>query len=421
MDVPVEDFAQWLDSKHYPEARKEMLRKAKASLESRPIRVSDSYVQMFVKVEKLLKPAMPRAIQPTSDRYLVTLGPFISSIEKVLTKRHDFLTKGLDYSRLGELYSSKLSRFACPVVLEVDFSKFDAHVDTRLLALEHAVYRRYCTSPVLAQLLSWQLETKGSSRYGWEYKRSGGRCSGHPNTSIGNALLHSSMHLAIARMTEITVELMVDGDDGMVIMEVGDANRWPMQWYEMFGFTIEWKWATPAEASYCSGHFMDINTPEGQSKIFVRSLGKAIAKIPWAIGLLTERQKEERAHDVLHADLALMPAVPVLSTLLDYWHRLYKCTIVKKHALRWGLRQMEIEVPHSAASREPDSVSRDWFQKVYGLAPCEQVLVESVVRHHGWHDWLNNVVDACRERECEHLDKLDQSIIDRALFLNNQS
>lgn len=407
--VPL-SFQQWLDSRGYPAPRKAALERAYQSLSMSPVSVHDSRVEAFVKVEKLLKPGVPRLIQPTRDRYLVALGPFIASLEKALVSAHYWLTKGSTYWELSVLFCDCLRHFSDPVVLEVDFSKFDAHVSRDLLEIEHGIYRRYCGDPLLRLLLSWQLFTRGSCRLGWKYARHGGRCSGHPNTSIGNGMLHGLMHLTISKMCGVPIRLMVDGDDGLVFMESDQACRWPLWAYEKFGFSVQASFHPPQHASFCSGMFMPDSPDNGLPYRFIRHPGRVLAKLPWALRVVPDALIPQRAHDLVHAELFLAPNVPLLTPLLRYWHDLHLCGGFDPTKLSWGLAKVDYDQPWDVC--RISMVSRLWFADVFDVTVQEQLHIESVIERQGWHPRLMRLVEGVRESALVHEGKVPLNVVE---------
>jgi hypothetical protein len=196
---------------------------------------SDSTIKMFVKSERIqpdgAKPNPdPRAIQFRNARYCVELARFLKPIEEHLYALSGVgvgvppsraIAKGLNQVERAKLLAEKMSCFDDPVVVSLDASRFDQHVDRELLKVEHSVYLQCCFDAFFALLLSWQLDNKCFSSRGIKYKVSGKRMSGDMNTALGNCLLMIIMLVAFMSWCR-KWDVLDDGDDVLVIIERRD-------------------------------------------------------------------------------------------------------------------------------------------------------------------------------------------------------
>jgi hypothetical protein len=199
---------------------------------------SDSTIKMFVKSERIqpdeAKPNPdPRAIQFRNARYCVELARYLKPIEEHLYALSGVgvgvppsraIAKGLNQVERAGLLAEKMSRFDDPVVVSLDASRFDQHVDRELLVIEHSVYLSCCLDAFFALLLSWQLSNKCFSSRGIKYKVSGKRMSGDMNTALGNCLLMIIMLVAFMVWCR-KWDVLDDGDDVLVIIERRDLPR----------------------------------------------------------------------------------------------------------------------------------------------------------------------------------------------------
>ena len=108
------------------------------SLKVSPIEEKDSYLNAFVKCEKInrtakLDPA-PRIIQPRKPRFNVCLGRYIKPIEHAIYRAIDkvfgspTVVKGMNATERGLLLARKWARFSDPVAIGIDAKRFDQHV-----------------------------------------------------------------------------------------------------------------------------------------------------------------------------------------------------------------------------------------------------------------------------------------------------
>lgn len=386
--APLMSFEEWLATcTAYTTGRRNILRAARTRAELTGLSRAHARIQAFLKFEKLTSEGDPRVIQPTTDEYLTMLGPLIKPVDKSLSlSRYEF-TKGLSYKQLGRLFASHLRHYVDPVVISVDYSRFDAHVSADLLAVEHYLYCLVTDDEQLATMLAWQVNTAGKTRSGFEYFRSGGRCSGHPNTSCGNAVLNLLMHRVVLYGLGIRASVFVNGDDALLIVERADAQAWSANLYIPFGMSLEGTVSEPDWAEYCSGRFM----PYGDGYLFVRDLPKALFKLPWALKKVTAAEAKLRRHDVLHAELSQQPCVPLFTAFCSYYHNREPCRVPDVRVLSWHMQELdttEIEIlPIRAESRE-------WFHRVYGVEPQAQVQAEAEILSTGWSRELSYLARA---------------------------
>lgn len=195
-------------------------------------------VKAFVKAEKFnpfdKKNPDPRMIQGRSYEYNVQLGCYLKPMEHQLYRMKGptglrAIAKGLNMRKRGALLVKKMSQFNRPVVVSIDGSRWDKHIDVQVLKAEHGFYNRVHRDPHLQRLLSWQITNKCQTAGGLTYKVVGRRMSGDMNTALGNCVLMVAMcRAAMAEMGITRWDLMDDGDDCLLIFEEDDLDlvRW---------------------------------------------------------------------------------------------------------------------------------------------------------------------------------------------------
>lgn len=230
------DPRDWLGK--YTGQKKKRYDAALASLQCRPIRRQDGFVNAFVKREKVLDVTKdPRMIQARSARYNIELGNFLKAFE------HDmYEIKGVGHlakwfgptpvimkcrnqRARAILIERKWNSLKQPVQLQLDCSRFDAHCSEQLLAVEHLVYVNSVHKPYrrfLSQLLSYQLTNKCYTKDGLKYTCPGRRMSGDMNTALGNCVLMILMLVDALKQMHVPVsdyQLADDGDDCSLFVE----------------------------------------------------------------------------------------------------------------------------------------------------------------------------------------------------------
>jgi hypothetical protein len=197
------------------------------------VRSFDANCTMFVKPERFdggekINPD-PRAIQFRSAVYCVALARFLQPIEHYIYEMSGFscgvpesrnIAKGLNQTQRAELLHCKMAAFRRPVVISLDASRFDKHVDIELLKVEHSVYASVNPSFEFRSLLAMQLVNKVTTSTGLKYVVQGRRMSGDMNTALGNCLLMLIMLFSYLKFVEIRKwDSLDDGDDCLLIVE----------------------------------------------------------------------------------------------------------------------------------------------------------------------------------------------------------
>nr|ABY73595.1 RNA-dependent RNA polymerase [Barley yellow dwarf virus PAV] len=204
--------------------------KAIESLKKEPYQIKDSNVQAFLKKEKhwMTKAIAPRLICPRSKRYNIILGTRLKFNEKKIMHAIDSMfgsptvLSGYDSFTQGEIIARKWQKFASPVAIGVDASRFDQHVSEQALKWEHGIYNGIFGDTELALALEHQLvnnikmfvEDKMLT-----FKVRGHRMSGDINTSMGNKLIMCGMMHAYFKKLGVEAELCNNGDDCVIITE----------------------------------------------------------------------------------------------------------------------------------------------------------------------------------------------------------
>lgn len=243
---------------HYKGRKRAIYAEAAVSLQACGIRRRDSYVNPFVKAEKInfsAKPdSVPRVIQPRDPRYNLEVGRYIKNMEKPLYRAIDkvygtrTVTKGLDNVQTAELIVDAWKSFVDPRALKADAKRFDQHVHETALRWEHGVYLRaaeHNERTRLGKLLSWQINNRcfGRTTDGKVvYETSGKRMSGDMNTAMGNVAIMCGLCWSWIRRCGIKVRLINNGDDCVFIMEswdVANFTRGLRQWFLDMGFALD--------------------------------------------------------------------------------------------------------------------------------------------------------------------------------------
>jgi len=225
----------------YVGRRRTIYEAAAESLINAPLQRSDANSNSFLKAEKIpfgSKPdPAPRLIHPRSPRYNVEVGVFLKKIEHQVYHQvdtiwgHRTVLKGCNAHRTAAILRRKWEAFSHPVAIGLDASRFDQHVSVPALEWEHKRYLSMFQSgdrTRLAELLSWQLDTKCVARCldgRVKYRVKGMRFSGDMNTSTGNCLLMSALVWSYCSSVGVKAQLANNGDDCVLILDQSELSR----------------------------------------------------------------------------------------------------------------------------------------------------------------------------------------------------
>jgi hypothetical protein len=286
---------------HFPKTRRLALERALSRPDGQD--APEFKVKAFAKAEVYFKETFDvRLIQGTNLRYQIYTGPFVHSVSKHLAsslvdlynneaidKLRVVYASGLDAEGLGQIYTRALEEIPEPVAIEIDASRFDAHVPAKFHIRMSEFYSKYMGSftsdqaKEMLDVLSKQVSVEGTTmRGGHRYSVEGTRCSGTNDTSLGNSLLSAFIWWRAIR--DVTGVLFVLGDDTLFIgcRDEGEMvlNR-VRESYRDCGFVVKSDAAKlhmdATQATFCSGLFY----PTADGHVFGPLIGRYLAKLFW--------------------------------------------------------------------------------------------------------------------------------------------
>jgi len=155
--------------------------------------------------------------------------------------------KGLNASERGIVIQEKWSRFDSPFAILLDAKRFDQHCSRDIIDWEHGVEEKLAMGR--EELIRLNKYRKINTCFirtndgGYKCKLNGVRMSGDMDTALGNCLTMCGMTYSfMAHIGVIKYEYMNDGDDGVLIVESGEANRVLnnfKKYFLKFGFTMK--------------------------------------------------------------------------------------------------------------------------------------------------------------------------------------
>lgn len=228
----------------------------------------------------------PRLIQGAKPEFIVLVGPYITALQGLIKSRWNVNNWACFVSGVSPSQVAKSVVREGIQVFENDMGKYDACFDRELLLLEVWIAQRFGASRSVIDLMTANVDTHGVTSSGIKYKRSGGRCSGDPYTSLFNSVQNALMHMYIyCTVTGYSVDLAmfklrmaVCGDDN-----IGSHDGYQIDWkseFERLGFEAVPKYRVePTGAEFCSMRL--VKTSIGWT--FVPKIGRVLNKIAWCL------------------------------------------------------------------------------------------------------------------------------------------
>jgi hypothetical protein len=262
----------------------------------------------FVKRENTLKgtalgttPFSPRAIQSRHPFYSASVGPSILSVANRLKEDWNGQPQNIGGRRIALVYTSgRNAKTVCKpfelfhfdttidavilllgddslvclrtktgvLYIEVDFSRFDAHVQTQHLGLLRMRYKFHGVSASVLNLMKSELQTQGVTAHGIKYTVPGRRRSGDPTTSEGNTFLNGAMMMFALEQAQAYTSVANARNVHLFLKPLGMV---PTPIYH----------ETPHAVSFCSSYFLPCVSNGKTRFVLTPKLGRVISKSHW--------------------------------------------------------------------------------------------------------------------------------------------
>jgi hypothetical protein len=314
------------------------------------------------------------------------------AIDKVFdsTGCHRTVAKGMNMAERGEAISKMWKSFHKPVAIGLDASRFDQHINTCLLEIEHKVYKKVCgRSPdllPLSELLRAQIFNKGEYK-GLDgvlkYLVEGNRMSGDMNTSLGNVIIMCC--LIYIYLTEKGLRnsamLLNDGDDCVLIMDsrnVGKFRKGLEEWFLRFGITMQYDgvYHSLETVEFCQSRPVCVNG----SYVLVPRPSKRLYADLFTTKPINSRKIHEKLLGAKAACGAAMSAgVPVFQEYYAWMCRSARPWRPEEGSYYYHYRQ-ELSNGMSHNRVEVDFSTRISFYFAFGITPAEQLVLEQYYR-----------------------------------------
>lgn len=358
----------------------------------------DSRVTMFVKQEGIafragkVNPAC-RAIQFRNPVFQLENATFIKPIEKRLYQACGpspfpsgrFIAKEMTPRARANLIYQKFVDMPGCTMLELDATRFDAHVTRPLLGVEHSLYLECINDPFFKRLLKSQLKNKGTARSkNWRlsYSLVGGRMSGDMNTASGNCILMSCMLTLLGQVFNVEYDFLVDGDDSVFFYrgEHMDHGKIKELFLEMgMQIKVENETRNVYNLGFCQSRVVRLNS----GLTLIRDPRKVLSKTTINLKFNQTQLTPRLLLTIATGELSLVVGCPVLDPFYRMLIKYAKSNLKSGKGVLRGRSWMEYRqardfpVDWWRLSVQPITAqARESFALAWGISPSEQTVLE---------------------------------------------
>jgi len=213
-DVPT--YAEYIDSTHHPEWRKEELRAAARSFDDKPLCPKDYAIKSHGKRETYPSYKHARGINSRCDRFKVYVGRYFRALEHKVFAHPAFIKK-IPYKDRAAYIFDMLGDKPGPY-FETDYSHFESHFIPEVMdALEMRLYEHaFSQFPDVVNILNGALMGKNKCCFrDFTISILGTRMSGEMCTSLGNGFSNLMLARFVAHRKHGSIIGVVEGDDGL--------------------------------------------------------------------------------------------------------------------------------------------------------------------------------------------------------------
>lgn len=339
-----------------------------------------AHIKMFVKPDKfpfakaMVKP--PRAIQYRSPAFNLLLAHYLKPIEdwfynSLSPGGFRFAAKGLNNVQRAINLKEMSSTFDNPAYILLDHSSFDSTINETHLRTTHKFYTKLNNSSKLKMLLKFQLNNKGWSKHGIKYMVKGTRMSGDFDTALGNTYINYVALRSWLRLAGVRGEIMLDGDDSVVIVERSSMYRLDMDHFGKCGFETKMEVVYDlVDVEFCQSKYLPTEPPR-----FSRNPIRALSRLNISVKNYHGSGWRRYQSGIGHCEMAVNQGVPILYPIGLKLARLSKRPIFDTE-MEYKVSSVEIcDIPIT------DEV-RVAFYQAWGISPYEQIAIESEYTPH---------------------------------------
>lgn len=221
----------------YSGAKRRTYQRAKEELLTIGRLQRDAMVTAFVKASKYVGDMIPRIIQARTPKYNLLVAQYHKPMEHRLykllgskrvtgVKVSKWCAKNDNAYQRAATIRKKMKQFECPLVVQLDASKFDGHVQEVHQKHNHTLYYEQTKSREHIRLLARTLSTRGVTASGHKYVLGARRASGDMDTACGNTAIMLGCTVAYAAENYTKFDIYDDGDDCLLFVE---SREWTVE------------------------------------------------------------------------------------------------------------------------------------------------------------------------------------------------
>jgi len=389
----VQTFDEWLDSRPYPQWRKEQLREkwkalAPTDQEALEVVLNDKKYhdcKSFMKDEFYADWKHARAINSRSDEFKCAIGPIISAIEHEVYKHPSFI-KHVPVNERAEFIYQKLYRPGAKYAAS-DYTAFESLFTEEIMSACEFVLYKYMLQNCPKIYMKLLNVLKGMTRCFFKkfmVKVKATRMSGEMNTSLGNGFSNLMFMLFMCDLVGMkNVDGVVEGDDGLFVGE----GKWPTkEQFEELGLIIKLDLHDELNAASFCGLIFDLN-----DRVNVTDPREVLASFGWTSRQYA-RSKSNKMKMLLRAKALSLayqyPGCPVIQSLAEYALRMTASFDVRHYAANgimsmWDREQLleAISNKHKLKFPEPKMGTRTLVETKFGITIGEQLELEEYFRN----------------------------------------
>jgi hypothetical protein len=392
--LPAASREEFLDT--YRGSKRKIYENAYKIYDEQGLTPRDSHIRMMVKDEYLKPGGTPRVISPRTPVYHSQLGPFLKLNEPKIfdgidelfdpTLQYKTVAKHMDMKQRAKALRSHWECFHDPVVVQLDASRFDQHVNIYLLELEHWIYKQSIEptnqdGEKLSHLLSKQLHNlfkiRGRNGGKADVEVKGVRMSGDMNTSLGNVLVMCMLMFCFREALPFIFKLLNDGDDCSATMERMHAQEFIEKvgpFFAKFGIdmVVEGVVGLFEQIEFCQARPIHLG---GDDWIMAPNPRKRVFS-----DLVSTKQLQHKSiYDkwigaVAGCGLAMSPGVPIMQAYYSFLSRIADPWIPSEGDFYW--KHSYRKVIFGAKYERVTDQARVSYWLAHGITPLEQKAIE---------------------------------------------
>lgn len=340
-------------------------------------------VSMFIKSDKYPRgdlegpePKMPRAIQFRSPEFNLSIACYLKPYEhgmyETLTSPVGLrvVAKGLNNLERAANIVEASQKFARPIYVLLDHSKFDSCVTEDMLKWTHRQYLRTVKSKHLRRLLRYTINNRGTTKNGIKYKVNGGRMSGDFDTALGNTIINFAT--ITSGVKKFKHHLLIDGDDSVLILERFDWDTFVQYTLKdhcfKMGFNTKIEVATElCQVEFCRSKLIPTNPPR-----FARDPIRAMSNYSVTLKDYSGDARLRYLAGIGVGEMAASAGVPIMQA--------YALALARAHSNPMYIEELHVAYGKPGDPLDIDPESRAMFADQWGISPAQQEAIESAIQ-----------------------------------------